>query len=85
MDRPVLAEVDRLRLELGITQCEMVRLKMQVLQGQLEQQTAEVNDRLKAATREGFELQRQTADKWIYVPTTTTSGPTVTPTEGEAS
>jgi hypothetical protein len=69
MDRPVLSEVDRLHLELGIAQCETIRLKLQMLQGQLEQQTADVNARLKAATRDGFELQRQSPDKWIYVPT----------------
>jgi hypothetical protein len=68
MDRPVLAEVDRLHLELGIAQCETIRLKLQVLQGQLEQQTAQVNARLSAATREGFELQRQSPESWVYVP-----------------
>ncbi len=67
-DRPVLAEADRLRLELGITQCEVVRLKLQVLQTQLEQTTAAVNAGLQAASRPGFDLQRQSPDTWVYVP-----------------
>ena len=49
-------------------QVETLRLKLQILQSQLEQQTTAINDALQAATREGYELQRQSPERWIYVP-----------------
>jgi len=59
---PVLSEVDRLRLEHAIAVCENLDLQRRL-------KAHEVDALVKAASREGYVLRRESSGQWCYTST----------------
>jgi hypothetical protein len=68
-ERPVLAEMDRLKAELALAQYDNTQLRLVRLQDDAVKQRQELEALLKTMAREGYTLNRDaTTGQWTYVP-----------------
>jgi hypothetical protein len=66
-ENPVLAEIDRLRVELALAHFENAQLKAARLQDEAVKLRQDLEALVKGLAREGYTLNRDGAGRWAYV------------------